>query len=159
MKQIGKGKFTTAYLLDTNKVLLKTTDPIKEAMALGFFPESSYFAKVDFDCTNQHYIMEYLPRPRSLKKSLKPLHWNQYKYLVALYKKEATNAVKKPYPINYWVSLFQQIPWKRLRQALIEAATACSNYSSDTLFEISPCNVTVKNKQLILLDCFFIYKD
>jgi len=44
MKLIGKGAFTKAYLMDDQTtVFLKSSCPIKEVMALGWFPDSSLF--------------------------------------------------------------------------------------------------------------------
>jgi hypothetical protein len=42
------------------------------------------------------------------------------------------------------------------KDILLQAVDACSNYSTNVYFEISPRNVAVKDGKLILLDVFFL---
>ena len=44
---IGRGTFSRAYLRRDGRVLLKSDDPMKEAMALGFFPRSRLFPRIE----------------------------------------------------------------------------------------------------------------
>ena len=152
LKRIGKGSFTTAYLMDNDKVLLKSSDPIKECMAMGWFPNSHLFPKVKFGDVDNEYIMNYYPKQTSLKNTLKPKHYAFYKELRRLW---------EDLPFNYDVytlrTHFRYLTDKRKSAILIEALEACMNYGSDICFEISPRNVAVgKTGNLILLDCFYI---
>ena len=71
LKKIGKGTFTTAYLMDDKKtVLLKSTCPIKECMACGWYPDSYLFPEVNPTNKYNEYTMAYYPRVSSLKNTL-----------------------------------------------------------------------------------------
>lgn len=154
MRQIGRGTFTTAYLRDDGKVLLKSIDPIKECMAEGYFPDSHLFPKIKFTDKYNEYLTTYYPRKKSLLQSLKPSHYEFYKELCTLYHNE-TYSTRGLWDI---IETFSHIKCKRKREILTRAAEACCNYVSpeDLFFEISPRNVAVsKTGGLILLDVFF----
>lgn len=156
MKQIGKGTFTTAYRKNSTTVLLKSCDPIKECMANGWFPNSHLFPTVK-KVGDGLYEMNYYHRVRSLKKSLKPTHYNTYKLLRAVHTfGVSTRPRGKENMYNHWYKAFKGIRNKQLRDTLQSALGACLNYGSDIGFEISPRNVAVsKTGGLVLLDCFF----
>ena len=159
MEMIGKGQFTTAYRKNANTVLLKSTDPIKECMSLGWFPNSHLFPKVTRLSYGEvsTYEMVYYPKVKSLKTALKPKHYEYYTALRKLYEENRmhTRSVHNLY--NKWYRVFSStttLP-RHIKQHLLDALDACSNYGSDIAFEISPRNVAVsKTGGLILLDCF-----
>jgi len=47
LKIIGKGSFSTVYELSEKQVLIKSSDPIKECMSMGWFPESKLFPNIE----------------------------------------------------------------------------------------------------------------
>ena len=154
MKKIGKGAFTTAYLTTDNKVLLKSMDPIKECMALGWFPTCYLFPTVENTDQHNEFIMEYYPKVSSLKSNLSPRQWRLYKALRNL---EPFQGKNKHMAYNHWWDQFGSLhsEFRNEKEMLQEALTAASNCGSDIAFEISPRNVATKNNKLVLLDCFF----
>ena len=163
MKKIGQGAFTTAYLQDDGQVLLKSRCPIKEAMALGFFPDSPLFPKIKMlrrvADPYTEYLMEYLPRPSSLKQNLHVDQWKIYKDLQTLesviFKSGSRCFFSDCDCLNMWREKFETLKNEELREVMIEALEGCGNYGPDISFEISPRNVSVKKGKLILLDCFY----
>lgn len=154
LKKIGKGAFTTAYKRNDGKVLLQSVDPIKECMAHGWFPQSRLFPKLQFGKNHNEYIMRYYPRHRSLKKALKPEHYEFYKELVAIYNRLA---VRWGMQYDDIMEEFKKIKCRLKRRHMIDALEACRNYGNDVVFEISPRNVAVSDTGgLVLLDCFFL---
>jgi len=154
MKLIGKGQFTRAYLKDDGRVHLESICPIKECMALGWFPEHRLFPEIQREGDNG-YDMPYYSQPRSLKTNLTPRQYRLYKALRAL---EGFCGPNSHNSFDHWHQQFQGLPveFKVEKEALREAVDACGNYGSDVCFEISPRNVAVKGGKLILLDCFFM---
>ena len=160
MEQIGKGAFTTCYRQTNTKVLLKTTDPVKECMAHGWFPSSHLFPKVEYVGSKgdkRLYTMNYYHKRSSLKKSLKPSHWKDSQLLRAIMNEFNPFSIDKYSRYSHWYKVFSKIKKRSLREALIGALEALSNYGSDINFEISPRNVAVSpTGGLVLLDCFFM---
>jgi len=154
MKLIGKGAFTKAYLQDNGKVLLKSVDPIKECMALGWFPEHRLFPTVEMIDTGM-YEMQYYPKVTSLKQNLTAEDWELYKELRALFDTYKAS-VNKYDGYSSWYKVFStsDLP-EEIKELLLEALDACANVGSDIMFEISPRNVAVDNGRLVLLDCFY----
>lgn len=161
LKLIGKGAFTKCYLNSCGEsVTLITCDPIKECMANGWFPESELFPKVEHvdycERTDQNiYTMEYYPKTKGLKSVLDTDQWKIYQTLRKVmdnigYCRNIDESYSKVY------EAFETIGDEDLREVMIEALEACTNYGSDVGFEISPRNVAVKNGKLILLDVFFM---
>lgn len=157
MKLIGQGAFTKAYQLNDKQVLLKSIDPIKECMSLGWFPSSRLFPKL-VRLDKGEYVSKLYKKEKSLKKALKPKHYDRYRSLVKLYNKWAWFSLTLDYGDSYskWVAAFNSLEDVYLKKALLSALDACANYGSDVCFECSPRNVAVDNGNLILLDCFFI---
>ena len=159
-KLIGKGHFTKAYLVD-GRVELVSSDPIKECMSMGWFPESRLFADVKFEHHNMNetntYSMEYFDRPKSLKNSMCEHDWDLYLTLKSLFN-VFQNPMNPHMLHSEWHKAFDMIPDRFVeeREELKEALDACANYGSDICFEISPRNIAVKDSRLILLDCFFV---
>ena len=157
VKRIGSGAFTKAYLMENGRVLLRSCDPIKEAMALGWFPKSKYFPEIAV-LDDGVYEMQYYPRVRSLKSALTPAQWGIYRSLRNIYNECGSKCQ------NYfdWYKVFEQeaaddynVP-EDVVQVILEALDACSNYDTSVRFEISPRNVAVQDGQLVLLDCFYL---
>lgn len=167
MKRIGKGEFTTAYLLDSGKVLLESRDAIKECMANEWFPSCRLFPKVEYAPAGlrpardgyQHYMMDYYPYTRSLKAALEPRQWALYKALRDCHAN--TPWTGREHPLDWMRDLLAKFrkkypQFRRQYNQLFEAWEATRNYSERVLFEISPRNVRVHNGKLVLMDCFFI---
>lgn len=162
MKFIGKGSFTKCFLLDCGKrVQLVTCDPIKEAMAWGWFPDSPLFPKLSFVSLGV-YEMDYLPSSRGLKGELEPGQWELYKALRACFSKNV-DVQKEDDLYQTWYDSFEICAevhaGSHIGEAfrdLMEALDACANFGSDVTFEISPRNVRAVNGKLVLLDCFFL---
>ena len=164
-KRIGQGTFSTVYQETKDTVLIVSSDPVKECMSMGWFPNSRLFPKVerlDFDINSEGcslYRMRYLDRPSSLKKSLTPKHWKLYKTLKAYFDcawtpsnhDESFEVLK-----DHFKEALKGFPYER--DILLEAVDALANYGADMWFEISLRNVAVRNGKLILLDCFFMRK-
>ena len=157
VKRIGSGAFTKAYLMESGRVLLRSCDPIKEAMAYGWFPQSEYFPEVAV-LDDGVYEMQYYPRVRSLKSALAPAQWKIYKSLRNLWNEYGG----KCRDYFDWYKVFEReatdeygVP-DDVVQIILEALDACSNYDSSVNFEISPRNVAVQDGQLVLLDCFYL---
>ena len=153
LKLIGKGSFTKCYLLNETTVLLQSDDPIKEAMAYGWFPEHDLFPAVKDSTLDGFYEMEYYPRVSSLKNNLDNDQYDIYKTLRGL---STTHSLNKYDSYSKWYEAFESLDNEDLRDCMISALAACTNYGSDVSFEISPRNVAVKNGKLILLDCFYM---
>lgn len=157
VKLIGSGAFTKAYLMENGRVLLRSCDPIKEAMAYGWFPKSEYFPEVSV-LDEGVYEMQYYPRVRSLKSALAPAQWEVYKSLRNIWI-EYSDKCRDYFD---WFKVFEQeaaddynVP-ADVVQLILEALDACSNCDSSVNFEIAPRNVAVQDGQLVLLDCFYL---
>jgi hypothetical protein len=157
-KLIGKGSFTYAYLREDGKVFLQSKCPIKECMAMGWFPDSNLFPqlerlgwsedrKEDF----QDYRMDYYPKVKSLKNNLDKDQYQIYKDLRAL----SVPYCDPQQSFFRWHEEFDKLENEELREVMKEALDACGNYGTTIGFEISPRNVAVENGKLILLDCFY----
>ena len=153
MKKLGKGMFTTAYLLPDGRVKLKSCDPIKECMALGWFPNHRLFPKIERGDEENVYFMDFYERPKSLKKTLTPRQYRLYRLLREIGEKYLA---WKSYDSLTEHFEAMATEFKAEREAMLDALQACSSYGQDVMFEISPRNVAVKGGKLILLDCFFM---
>lgn len=158
MKLIGKGTFTSAYLLpDGQTVKLVTNDPCKECAAM-FAPNSSIFPKLECDGYDERgkrvYRMKYYPKQKSLKKALTPRDYRFYQYL-----REVSLSLwgDDPYLVRFREKLNEVVSTEFAEEilAICEHIDALNNYGDDIKFEISPRNVAVNNGKLILLDCFY----
>jgi hypothetical protein len=157
LKLIGKGAFSKCYQLDVNTVLIKSVCPIKECMALGYFPDSPLFPTIDrleYGDTST-YKMAYYPKTASLKKALDADQYAIYKELLELFNTPIRIDLSKKTRYDSWREAFNKLS-ADLASVMLEALDACADYSSDVCFEISPRNVAVKNGKLVLMDCFFM---
>ena len=154
---IGKGLFSTAYLKEDQKtVLVKSCCPIKEAIALGFFPESKLFPRIkriDYD-EYSTYELPYYSKSGYLKNVTYEPHRKLYKELRNLFEDIRIQ------PYDYGLlrnKLYEHISSKHFRTIMIDALDGCTNYGSDIGFEFTPRNLKVDSKgRLVLLDCFFM---
>lgn len=153
LKLIGKGAFTKCYRLSDEKVLLVSNDPIKECMALGWFPDSPLFPKVEFGAERGTYEMNYYPRLRGTKKFLDHDQYEIYKTLRALHERTVYRCNGNYHKLY---EAFEQNLTGDLKETMLEALDACADMGFDVSFEISPRNIAIKDGKLILLDCFFI---
>lgn len=158
MEKIGRGSFSTVYKKNNKTVLIKSLDPVKECMSLGWFPKNRHFANIKRISVNNDYSfyeMRLFEKVRAPKQVLKPAEYKKYLQL-----REVSNKFYAKYEESYYVhferALIALLSDKRLIQALLEAYNACLNYSDAVRFEISPRNIAAtKSGNLILLDCFF----
>lgn len=159
MKQIGRGAFSTVYQKSKNKVLIKSRDHVKECMAFGWFPNTPLFPSIErvgvSDCGEfQFYEEKYYPKVKSLKNTLSAFEWEFYQEL-----RKLSARFINPYElIDRWREQIESLPNKfhHKKRMLLEAIDGLVNYGSDICFEISPRNVAVHGKKLVLLDCFFL---
>lgn len=157
MKLIGKGSFSKVYRKSNTTVLIKSVDPVKECMALDWFPSSRLFPKVNRTGCGE-YEMKYYPKVSSLKNTLKPKHYAFYNELRKIYGVHLNPL--NPYDrFDAWYKAFGKISCPRKRNIMREALGACTNFGTDVCFEISPRNVAVSNGNLILLDCFYMQSE
>lgn len=167
MKLIGKGSFTKCYLLPCgSRVQLISRDPVKEAMARDWFPESELFPKVDYVDLGV-YEMDYFEPVRSIKQNLIAGHWQLYKELRDLFlnNNPGINCFNPNDLYHLWYKVFEEQAERyapgsfmfESYQDIMMALDACANYGSDVVFEISPRNIRIKEGKLILLDCFFMH--
>jgi len=158
--KVKQGKFTKAYLYE-NEVILKTNDPVKECMALGWFPESRLFPEVKFENSLETedeftvYKMERFETGRAVKAMLcKEDYEGLYLPLRQVFKNFFKS--KQGNNIQFRELLEKTSLLEEIKEDLLWAFEACMNYSSNVFFEISPRNIAAKDGKLILLDCFFI---
>ncbi len=163
LKVIGRGAFSTAFEhhTDKRKVLIKSRDRVKDCMAEGFFPEHRLFptvTRVAQGDTFSFYEMERYERTTGLKAHLTDRQWRLYKALREAYASPVRTAWSL---MDATIQRITTLPaeFKTEKDAILEAIYGLSNYSTDIAFEISPRNVAVKGKKLILLDVFFIRSD
>ena len=157
LKLIGKGAFSKCYQLTDSTVLIKSSCPVKEAMALGFFPNSELFPtieRLEYD-EESTYTMAYYAKTASLKKALDTDQWAMYKELRRVFKAPLCS---HPHANRYelWRKSFETLQ-PALAEIMIDALDGCTNYGLDICFEISPRNVAVKDGKLVLMDCFFMF--
>lgn len=101
MELIGRGSFSKVYKKDNKTVLIYSTDPIKEGLALDFFPSSRLFPKVEridyLDDGKGVYEMPFYPRVTSLKNTLKPSQYEIYKELRRVFQYSSTIHIDNKY--------------------------------------------------------------
>ena len=155
LKVIGRGHFTTAYRKDRNTVILKSRDNVKECMSLGWFPETHLFPNITRVASQDQdgfsmYEMKYIDRVKAPKKQLTTKHYNLYLVFLTL----DITYIRGANPL---IELLGELRIKRsVKDHLIDAVSALTNYGSDIRFEISPRNIGVsKTGKLILMDVFF----
>lgn len=156
-KLIGKGKFTKVYKFTSRQVILKSTDPVKEAMALGFFPKSNLFPNIQFFDSMKYNDFQYIAyydkdlKETSVFPKLNAYYKNMYREL----RKMEFSIGKK----DFYIAIDSLKGIKKYHlEALKKAFEAITNYvdEEDIKFEISPRNVSTRNGRLILNDCFYV---
>ena len=166
LKLIGKGMFTKCYQLSSNRVLLKSTDPIKEALWFGEvdnfrFPTLERRFDLESDVHDYRvYEMEYFPKMSSLKNNLDPSEWELYKLLHELDFAQAgfqpsQRHLKMEHTDNLQMLIEESYLPTDIKELLLEVINVIQNYTDAIAFEISPRNVAIYNGKLILLDVFF----
>ena len=113
MKLIGKGAFTKCYLKDCGKrVILVSSDPIKECMAWGWFPESPLFPEVKMIEVGM-YEMDYMPPTRGLKAHLDYDQWQLYQVLRDCFSRSPVFS-RPDDPYHEWYEWYE---WYEISQA------------------------------------------
>ena len=158
MKQVGKGAFSTVYRHTHNTVLIKSVDNVKECMSLGWFPDTPMFPSIERigqsdDGITQFYTERYYDKVKSVRSNLTQFEYQFYSEL---------RKISVPYTTNedgftFLHKAFSDLPNKfwRKKELLKEALDGLANYGNDIRFEISPRNIAIHGKKLVLLDCFF----
>ena len=149
---LGRGMFSTAYLRRDGKVLLKSDDHVKEAMSMGFFPNSRLFPRIErigHDGERQHYLMPRYRKVTAPKRQLLPQDYAVYRAL-----RELSGRFSDAAELS---ARFERLECRRTRKALLGAVDGLRNYSNEIGFEISPRNIALSpSGRLLLLDCFFM---
>lgn len=153
MKQIGKGSFSTVYQKNSNTVLIKSDDYVKECLSFNWHNKSKYIPNITkIDCGL--YEMKLYPKCTKPKQQLNTKAYDTYLTL----KKLVNNIVisNKYNAYDIWYKTFSNLKDNTLKNCLLSVLDSLSNYGSDIYFEISPRNISfTKTGNLILLDCFF----
>ena len=153
MAVVGRGAFSTVYRKSRKVVLIKSRCKAKECMSEGFFPDTFMFPKIkqvgiSEDGEYRFYEGRFYKKEKSLKGTLDPFDWEFYNVLRSL---------RWPQGYSEVLDSFNKIPDKfhKRREHLISALDGLLNFEEDICFEISPRNVAVSKRKLILLDVFF----
>ena len=156
-KTLGVGAFTTAYLLPTGEVFLRSTCWTKEALAL--FPvRGELFPKITQVGLGE-YFMEYHPKTASLKTSLLGAEYAFYRLLREIHALHIRGMGRQ-----FWTGIFTQYSLSHPQfllyfLQLCEAVESLANYDEKEIcFEISPRNVRAVRGRLLLLDVFYFKK-
>lgn len=159
LKQIAKGAFTDVFYLNESEVMLRTTDKIKELYAQNWLPELEWnpypvAEYLDYSDNGDFFLLKMkrydrFSRASQLNERSKPL-------LLAM--KGFKAVLDKNLGRMKWTSdlskVVDEIPeeFQEFTQMSIDAV---GNYSNTAMFEISPKNLAVDGRDLILLDCWF----
>ena len=153
MKQIGKGSFSTVYQKNSDKVLIKSDDHVKECLSFNWHNKSKYIPNITNVDTGL-YEMKLYPKCTKPKQQLNAKAYNTYLTLKSLFNN--VTIYNKYDAYNIWYKAFSNLKDNTLKNCLLSVLDSLSNYGSDIYFEISPRNISfTKTGNLILLDCFF----
>jgi len=156
--KIKQGHFTTAYLYqEQDKVILKSRCYIKECMAHGWFPDSELFPSIKFadieDDVNTEFTVYEMPLYIHGKGVKSNICKEDYEGIYV--------PLRKIQCVIDYADFEEQLTIvgvsEEVKEVLLRAYEACTNYYSDISWEISPRNVAATAEgKLILLDCFYI---
>ena len=156
MKIIGKGSFTKAYLADNGKVYLKTEDPAKELLAMGWLEESKYLPKIsDSDIDGYDYVTDFSAPISKIggMKNFSEVGKDQYRLCREIGSKMHRN-ISHDKIIQIAETFLKDHP--ELLATIVDFIENFCNYTQNVGFEVSPRNVSVTSDgELLLLDCFF----
>lgn len=155
---VGKGSFTRVYRKSRTKVLIKTVDITKKAMAENsVFQRSSLFPTLRYEGSSGKYKLyegTYYKPVRSILMSVPDRDWDLYRILENISwsyggtYETLFSRFEKRIPNRFW----------RQKKVLLESLETLLGYTTDVGFEISPRNLAVHKGRLVLLDCFFCHK-
>ena len=155
---VGKGSFTKVYRKSKTKVLIKTIDVVKEAMAENsVFQKSSLFPTLRYQGSSGKYKLyegTYYKPVKSILMNVPDRDWELYQIL-----QNISWSYGGTYETLY--SRFEKrIPGKfwRQKKVLLKSLETLKDYTDAVGFEISPRNLAVHRGRLVLLDCFFCHK-
>lgn len=172
-QKLGQGAFSTVYAdpdAPDDFVLIQTIDQAKEAMALGWFPNSPLFPELtvyateyDGDDERNVYRSKRYDTSRAVVSKLdahNKAFYNALRHL-SLHDNDDSHGYDTHNPHNWYHIWHHKLSglddqFAEEREALLEALDTLCNYGSDIAFEISPRNVATEGGKLILLDCFFV---
>lgn len=153
MKQIGKGSFSTVYQKNSNTVLIKSDDYVKECLSFNWHNKSKYIPNIT-KIDRGLYKMKLYPKCTKPKQQLNTKAYDTYLTLKKLFNNIVISNKYNAYDI--WYKTFSNLKDNTLKNCLLNILDSLSNYGSDIYFEISPRNISfTKSGNLILLDCFF----
>lgn len=149
MRLLGRGKWTRCYKLNEKRVLLKSSDIIKNIMSDRAFPKSKYFPSIRQTQTCGEYTAPLYERITAPKQQLLPEEYAKYLDLC--------RAIEYSYcPIT----AIEKIKHVGMRKAVERAyTTLIEDFGLDGVhLEVSPRNIASKQGKLILLDIFFTWE-
>lgn len=165
MEEIGSGSFTVAFRAGSGKVILRSVDPVKRAMSSGKLPKSDLFPEIIFLKKEKRihvYSMKYYNtlsnKGISGYSEISSLETVLTRKHAKLYTELNDIADSSPIGIRSIINELKKLPdeFSAEREEIIKYAKALSKEVKRTLcFETFAFNVAVKNKKLVLLDCFY----
>ncbi len=157
---IGRGQFTRVYGGERGRVVIVTIDPLKEAYAMDWLPDTPLFPRFESEGHDREYRSVYTaPRldvgskiPGGLRGVLRPRQWRLYQAL-----RRCTGCIGTG---AQWDNArrFDSLPaeFSREREYMREAIDCMHNWCSRVGFEVSPRNVAATaGGSLVLFDVFF----
>jgi hypothetical protein len=137
LKKVGRGAFSDVRMLEDGYVVAKSVDQVKECMAAGWFPEHGLVPAVellDTSLDGEHcfYKIEYYPKERSLKNSLKEHEYALYKELRRIFS-EFIVPMNRHDLYSQWYTAFEGISdeFEEQREEIIEGFYRSLGVSSD----------------------------
>jgi hypothetical protein len=158
MQFVGRGLFTRAYRCTvTKKVFLRSKCHVKEIMALGWFPDSKLFPRVErtslpkYDYVMKDYSSDkYKLRVAALCKSHRRLY-------DALRTVDNIGWSNPELGFSHLQTVFDNLDILPKHKIVLSAALgALSNYGTDIYTDVSRCNLRQAGDKLILLDIFLL---
>jgi hypothetical protein len=150
-KLIGKGMFTKVYDNNDGRVTVKSSCPMKEAVALfcqGIGGTNAHLIPISNMIELGVYIMPKYTKVTAPRTQLKPDHYALYAWL--------RGNLNEKIGYSTIMDILATCPHKWAVAYLLDMVCAMSDYENEDLgFEISPRNIAIdRNNDLVLLDCF-----
>jgi hypothetical protein len=164
--KVKRGSRTKVYIFN-DKALLRTIDPVKECMALGWFPDHELFPEVkrtdfeDLDDSFQVFESPVYLQGSSMKQLVCKEAWEEvYLPLRRMFLTMSWGFRSHEWKFSFLNAINNCVGLREeVKEPIKEAYEACMNFSESekVKFEISPRNIAAtEDGKLILLDCFFM---
>lgn len=159
LKVLATGSFSTAYIQENGRILLKTGDIPKQAMSDRLFPKHRLFPEVNYVGHEGSKALYDMPRYKQ-GEIRKLLNTERQKRLYdalseTLYQVNTNNSFAQN------VEVLKRLPseFYREKKAIIAAYEfICQFTNSELSMEHWDCNLAVKGGKLIMLDSFFTWE-